>query len=93
MFPHQHPQNLNNECSHTGKQKPPLGPHCLCPCVPQRLLAELPEKEAQLPLIEALGQLVMEKSSTEGAAMVQEELKELAESWRGLRLLEENLLR
>jgi hypothetical protein len=35
----------------------------------------------------------MEKSSTEGAAMVQEELKELAESWRGLRLLEENLLR
>ncbi|XP_073923311.1 nesprin-3 isoform X2 [Castor canadensis] len=58
----------------------------------ERLLAELPEKEAQLPLIEALGQLVMEKSSTEGAAMVQEELKELAESWRGLRLLEENLL-
>lgn len=57
----------------------------------ERLLAELPEKEAQLPLIEALGRLVMEKSSPEGAAMVQEELAELAESWGALRLLEESL--
>ncbi|XP_047650449.1 nesprin-3 isoform X3 [Phacochoerus africanus] len=58
----------------------------------ERLLAKLPEKEAQLPLIEALGRLVMEKSSPEGAAMVQEELAELAESWGALRLLEESLL-
>lgn len=65
----------------------------VCPCVLQRLLAELPEKEAQLPLIEALGRLVMEKSSPEGAAMVQEELAELAESCRALRLLEESLQR
>lgn len=62
-------------------------------CVLQRLLAEFPEKEAQLPLVEAHGQLVMEKSSLEGAAVVQEELGELAESWRALRLLEESLLR
>ncbi|MBZ3880168.1 Nesprin-3 [Sciurus carolinensis] len=58
----------------------------------ERLLAEFPEKEAQLPLIEAHGQLVMEKSSPEGVALVQEELRELAESWRALRLLEESLL-
>ncbi|KAL2789525.1 nesprin-3 isoform 2 [Daubentonia madagascariensis] len=58
----------------------------------ERLVAEFPEKEAQLPLIEAHGRLVMEKSSPEGAAVVQEELGELAESWRALRLLEENLL-
>ncbi|XP_036986092.2 nesprin-3 [Artibeus jamaicensis] len=58
----------------------------------ERLLAEFPEKEAQLPLIEAHGQLVMEKSSSEGAAAVQEELEELAESWRALRLQQESLL-
>ncbi|XP_037687877.1 nesprin-3 isoform X4 [Choloepus didactylus] len=58
----------------------------------ERLVAEFPEKEAQLPLLEALGQLVMAKSSPEGAARVQEELGELAESWRALRLLEESLL-
>lgn len=62
-------------------------------CTLQRLLAEFPEKEAQLPLIEARGRLVMEKSSREGAAVVQEELEELAESWRALRLQEESLLR
>ncbi|KAM4830248.1 nesprin-3 isoform X3 [Urocitellus parryii] len=58
----------------------------------ERLLADLPEKEAQLPLVEAHGQLVMEKSSPEGAALVQAELQELAEAWRALRLLEEHLL-
>nr|XP_027806713.1 nesprin-3 isoform X2 [Marmota flaviventris] len=58
----------------------------------ERLLADLPEKEAQLPLVEAHGQLVMEKSSPEGAALVQAELRELAEAWRALRLLEEHLL-
>lgn len=62
-------------------------------CVLQRLLAEFPEKEAQLPLIKAHGWLVMEKSSLEGAAVVQEELEELEEAWRALRLLEESLLR
>ncbi|KAG8514321.1 Nesprin-3 [Galemys pyrenaicus] len=58
----------------------------------QALLAEFPEKEAQLALIEAQGRRVMEKSSREGAAAVQLELGELAGSWRALRLLEESLL-
>ena len=66
---------------------------CGCVCVLQLLLAEFPEKEAQLPLIKAHGRLVMEKSSREGAAVVQEELEELDESWRALRLQEESLLR
>lgn len=66
---------------------------CVRPCVLQKLLAEFPEKEAQLPLIEAHGQLVMETSSPEGVALVQEELRELVESWRALRRLEERLLR
>lgn len=66
---------------------------CVCPCVLQGLLAEFPEKEAQLPLIEAHGWLVMEKSNPEGAAVVQGELTELAESWRALRLLEDSLLK
>lgn len=56
-------------------------------------MAEFPEKEASLALVEAHGRLVMEKSSPEGAAEVQEELRELAESWRALRLLEEEMLR
>ncbi|XP_025775177.1 nesprin-3 [Puma concolor] len=59
----------------------------------ERLLAEFPEKEAQLPLVEAYGRLVMKKSSPEGAALVQEELEELVESWQALKLLEESLLR
>ncbi|KAL1791414.1 nesprin-3 isoform X1 [Sigmodon hispidus] len=59
---------------------------------PERLLAEIPEKEVQLSLLQALGQLVMKKSSPEGAAMVQEDLRKLMESWQALRLLEENLL-
>ncbi|XP_059541861.1 nesprin-3 isoform X2 [Myotis daubentonii] len=58
----------------------------------QGLLAEFPEKEAQLPLVEAHGRLVMETSSPEGAAEVQEELAELAGAWRALRLLEHSLL-
>ncbi|XP_069887516.1 nesprin-3-like [Dipodomys merriami] len=59
----------------------------------ERLLAELPGKEAQLPLVEAMGQLVMEKTSPEGAAVVREELRELEESWQALRQLEEAALR
>ncbi|XP_005343573.1 nesprin-3 [Microtus ochrogaster] len=58
----------------------------------EKLLAEIPEKEVQLSLLQALGQLVMKKSSPEGAAMVQEDLRKLMESWQALRLLEENLL-
>ncbi|XP_071069814.1 nesprin-3 isoform X2 [Dasypus novemcinctus] len=58
----------------------------------ERLVAEFPEKEAQLPLVEARGQLVMLKSSPEGAAAVQAELGALAKAWRALRLLEESLL-
>ncbi|KAM6171909.1 nesprin-3 [Erethizon dorsatum] len=58
----------------------------------ETLVAELPEKEASLALVEAHSRLVMEKSSPEGVAEVQEELRELAESWRALRLLEEDVL-
>ncbi|XP_061037198.1 nesprin-3 isoform X1 [Eubalaena glacialis] len=58
----------------------------------EKLLDEFPGKEAQLPLIEAHGRLVMEKSSPEGAAVVQKELQELVESWGALRLLGESLL-
>ncbi|XP_041489204.1 nesprin-3 [Microtus oregoni] len=58
----------------------------------ERLLAEIPEKEVQLSLLQALGQLVMKKSSPDGAAVVQEDLRKLMESWQALRLLEENLL-
>ncbi|CAO2587368.1 Syne3 [Lemmus lemmus] len=58
----------------------------------ERLLAEIPEREVQLSLLQALGQLVMKKSSPEGAAMVQEDLRKLMESWQAMRLLEENLL-
>lgn len=59
---------------------------------PERLLAEIPEREVQMSLLQALGQLVMKKSSPEGAAMIQEDLRKLVESWQALRLLEENLL-
>ncbi|XP_027712376.1 nesprin-3 isoform X4 [Vombatus ursinus] len=58
----------------------------------ERLVAEFPDKEVQLHLIEAHGQLVMETSSLEGAALVQGELKELTESWKALKLLQETLL-
>ncbi|KFO21346.1 Nesprin-3 [Fukomys damarensis] len=58
----------------------------------EMLVAELPEKEVCLALVEAHSQLVMEKSSPEGAAVVQKELRELVESWQALRLLEENVL-
>ncbi|XP_006879153.1 PREDICTED: nesprin-3 [Elephantulus edwardii] len=58
----------------------------------ERLLAELPEKEAQLSLTEARGRLVMEGSSPEGAVVVREQLEELAAAWRALRLQEERLL-
>ncbi|XP_074147480.1 nesprin-3 isoform X2 [Sminthopsis crassicaudata] len=58
----------------------------------ERLVAEFPDKEVQLHLTEGHGQLVMETSSLEGAALVQRELKELKESWKALKLLEETLM-
>uniref|UniRef100_A0A8C5L2K9 Nesprin-3 n=1 Tax=Jaculus jaculus TaxID=51337 RepID=A0A8C5L2K9_JACJA len=58
----------------------------------ERLLAEIAEKEVHLPLLEALGQVVMAKSTPEGAAVVQEDLRALAQSWQALKLLEESLL-
>lgn len=82
-----------------GPEPPPWGAEAPSPdltgvlCPLQRLLADLPEKEARLPLVEAHGRLVMEKSSLDGAAVVQEELRELVEAWGALRRLEEGLLR
>ncbi|XP_069921693.1 nesprin-3 isoform X2 [Oryctolagus cuniculus] len=58
----------------------------------ERLVADFPEKEAQLLLIEARGRRVLEQSSREGATRVQEELRELAESWQSLQLRKESLL-
>lgn len=51
----------------------------------QRLLAEFPDKEIQLHLVEAHGQLVMENSSPEETAHVQAELDQLKESWKSLK--------
>lgn len=80
----------------SGQQRalPAASPHpCICPHVPQRLLEDFPEKEAQLLLTEAHGRLVLEKSSQEGARGIQEQLRELTESWQALQLLKERLLR
>ncbi|XP_028929022.1 nesprin-3 [Ornithorhynchus anatinus] len=57
----------------------------------ERLSAEFPNKEVQLHLVEAHGQRVMEQSSPGGVALIQEELKQLKESWNSLRVLEEML--
>lgn len=54
-------------------------------CTFQRWLAEFPDKEIQLHLVEAHGQLVMENSSPEETAHVQAELDQLKESWRSLK--------
>ncbi|XP_035185073.1 nesprin-3 isoform X5 [Oxyura jamaicensis] len=51
----------------------------------ERWLAEFPDKEIQLHLVEAHGQLVMENSSPEETAHVQAELDQLKESWRSLK--------
>ncbi|NXD10172.1 SYNE3 protein, partial [Nothocercus nigrocapillus] len=59
----------------------------------ERLLAEFPDKEIQLHLVEAHGQLVMENSSPEETAHVQAELNQLKESWRSLRDMANNLLK
>uniref|UniRef100_A0A803V029 Nesprin-3 n=1 Tax=Ficedula albicollis TaxID=59894 RepID=A0A803V029_FICAL len=54
----------------------------------QRLLAEFPDKEIQLHLVEAHGQLVMENSSPEETAHVQAELDQVKESWKSLKEME-----
>ncbi|NWI08791.1 SYNE3 protein, partial [Crypturellus soui] len=59
----------------------------------ERLLAEFPDKEIQLHLVEAHGQLVMENSSPEETAHVQAELNQLQESWRSLKDMANNLLK
>lgn len=60
---------------------------------PQELLAEFPEKEGELSLLQALSGLVVDSTSPEGGVLVQKELQQLQESWEALRLLEEKLLR
>uniref|UniRef100_A0A8B9EDT5 Nesprin-3 n=2 Tax=Anser cygnoides TaxID=8845 RepID=A0A8B9EDT5_ANSCY len=59
----------------------------------ERWLAEFPDKEIQLHLVEAHGQLVMEKSSPEETAYVQAELDQLKESWRSLKEMATGLLK
>ncbi|NXA46228.1 SYNE3 protein, partial [Nothocercus julius] len=59
----------------------------------ERLLDEFPDKEIQLHLVEAHGQLVMENSSPEETARVQAELSQLKESWRSLKDMANNLLK
>ncbi|NXQ84954.1 SYNE3 protein, partial [Nyctibius grandis] len=59
----------------------------------ERWLAEFPDKEIQLHLVEAHGQLVMENSSPEETAHVQAELDELKESWRSLKEMATGLLK
>ncbi|KAM6359678.1 nesprin-3 isoform 2-T5 [Alca torda] len=59
----------------------------------ERWLAEFPDKEVQLHLVEAHGQLVMENSSPEETAHVQAELDQLKESWRSLKEMATGLLK
>ncbi|KAF1497344.1 Nesprin-3, partial [Eudyptula minor novaehollandiae] len=59
----------------------------------KRWLAEFPDKEIQLHLVEAHGQLVMENSSPEETAHVQAELDQLKESWRSLKEMATGLLK
>ncbi|XP_054828185.1 nesprin-3 [Eublepharis macularius] len=59
----------------------------------ERLQAEFAEKEIQLHLTEAHGQLVEENSSPEGAACVQTDLKKLKGSWKWLTDMMSGLLK
>ncbi|NXQ54940.1 SYNE3 protein, partial [Anthoscopus minutus] len=59
----------------------------------ERLLAEFPDKEIQLHLVETHGQLVMENSSPEETAHVQAELDQLKESWKSLKEMAMGLLK
>ncbi|XP_021405391.2 nesprin-3 [Lonchura striata] len=58
----------------------------------ERLLAEFPDKEVQLHLVETHGQLVMENSPEE-TAHVQAELDQLKESWKSLKEMAIGLLK
>ncbi|XP_053564869.1 nesprin-3 [Bombina bombina] len=55
------------------------------------LMSELPEKEIQLNQIEAQGHVVMENSSPEGSAYIQNQLRELTASWASLKQLWDTL--
>ncbi|KAM6075384.1 nesprin-3 isoform 2-T5 [Chlamydotis macqueenii] len=59
----------------------------------ERWLAEFPDKEIQLHLVEAHGQLVMENSSPEETAHIQAELDQLKKSWRSLKEMAIGLLK
>ncbi|NXJ26994.1 SYNE3 protein, partial [Dicrurus megarhynchus] len=59
----------------------------------ERWLAEFPDKEIQLHLVEAHGQLVMENSAPEETAHVQAELDQLKESWKSLKEMAAGLLK
>ncbi|NXI03672.1 SYNE3 protein, partial [Pachycephala philippinensis] len=59
----------------------------------ERWLAEFPDKEIHLHLVEAHGQLVMENSSPEETAHVQAELDQLKESWKSLKEMATGLLK
>ncbi|XP_043373395.1 nesprin-3 isoform X4 [Dermochelys coriacea] len=58
----------------------------------EELLAEFPDKEIQLHLVEAHGQLVIESSSPEGAAHVHTEMNQLIESLKSLKKMTISLL-
>uniref|UniRef100_A0A8B9UTC1 Nesprin-3 n=1 Tax=Anas zonorhyncha TaxID=75864 RepID=A0A8B9UTC1_9AVES len=57
----------------------------------ERWIAEFPDKEIQLYLVEVHGQLVMENSSPEETAHIQAELSQLKESWRSLNKMTERI--
>ncbi|XP_018419181.1 PREDICTED: nesprin-3 [Nanorana parkeri] len=59
----------------------------------EALLVEVSEKDIQRHQVEAQGQLVIESSSPEGAAVIHTELNQLMESWESLRHLCEQLSR
>ncbi|KAM9380942.1 nesprin-3 [Phaethornis superciliosus] len=59
----------------------------------ERWIAEFPDKEIQLHLVEAHGQLVMENSSPEETAHVQAELDQLKKSWTSLKEMARGLLK
>ncbi|NXC14649.1 SYNE3 protein, partial [Corythaeola cristata] len=59
----------------------------------ERSLAEFPDKEIQLYLMEAHGQVILENSSPEETAHVQAELDQLKESWRSLKEMATGLLK
>ncbi|XP_075282482.1 nesprin-3 isoform X2 [Opisthocomus hoazin] len=59
----------------------------------ERWLAEFPDKEIQLHVVEAHGQLIMENSSPEETAHVQAELDQLKDSWRSLKEMVTGLLK